>query len=97
MIKGATVASTAIGEPRTTQRCIRRQQTLHGSATLWQSTLTLPNVGNVSNVPRQRIVDLDVEVNAPVGQQRRGLTATAYECHFALHRIRSIRRSLIKE
>ena len=54
---------------------------------LWQSTLTLPNVGIVSNVPRQRIVDLDEEVNAPVGRQRRGLTATAYECHFALHGI----------
>ena len=88
MIKGATVASAAIGEPRTTHyRCIRRQRTLHGSATLWQSTLTLPNVGNVSNVPRQRIVDLDGEVNASVGQQRRGLTATAHEGHFALHRI----------
>ena len=67
---------------------------VHRSATLWQSTLTLPNVEKVSNVPRQRIVDLDEEVNAPVGKHRRGLTATAHECHFALHRIRSIRRQL---
>ena len=53
---------------------------VHRSATMWQSTLTLPNVEKVSNVPRQRILDLVEEVNAPVGRQRRGLTATAHEC-----------------